>query len=555
MGYRNDQFYKLRKMTGELGGSVDIVNGTNHWTHSADNPTFIYPNRDIRVYDKDGNPETKLLKRGFMRNIPRLEAEPQFKCQFQFNPQTLTQDVNYSESVYNHYLRDPGSFAQPQAGNGTMAFTLLFDRSMEINNPVGTGGPTYDPARGGYVAVDGNAKPDIRNPWETGAPQYVGVLRDIAALYSVIGQGVNKTELAGQLEAAQTFIKSEAAVLGPDSEQGVGSDEFNKAMAQLNAAFKQQVGNYAFLAPKPVRMVFSSLYIVEGYVTSSSVTFAKFNSAYVPIQAQVHLTMSVQHIGFAKPDTYTTYAIEEAKKLVADQEEAIRQDNLAAYQPAVDELGSWKVFLNGDNSAGTLSPIALDDNPLTGGPAPNNMWIGMTSSDTKFEEVKALFDSGNTTIDIRAEFYMWADLDVPPNPADPDSISPKPDVQLYFWKPTVTNKDQFEDVIGNGNLVGGSVPVQTINSVAYGDGNWAYQFKLNIQLTHNGSRLTGADVINARSWVGNGLTWSDPFLQFATLNWTPSGDPISTSPLTPQIELPSAGSPSYVGGRRPGRSD
>lgn len=564
MSYRNDQFYKLYEMTGEYKGAAYSADGRRNYRHIADNPPFIYPDRDIRTWDSKGDKEIKLLQRGFMRNIPRLDNEPTFKCQFQFNPQTLTQDVNYTETVYNHFMRDPGSFAQPYAGNAQMAFTLLFDRSMEINNPL----------KGSFAGKPGDTRtfsggsdiPDIRNPWETGGPEYVGVLRDIAAMYSVIGQGVNSEELSSQVEAAKTLLKSEA--LGQGSAiSGEGSEEYEEALAALNSAFSQQVGNYAFLAPKPIRMVFSSLYIVEGYVTASSVTFSKFNSSYVPIQAQVHLSMSVQHIGFAKKNTYTTYAIEEAKKAQGELEEATRQYNRDAYAEVEKALTNWKVSMYVTIPGGAAQDVATGaywDESL-GVTTPTGQFMVIDGSTNDFSDLKELFEAGNTSMSFRGEFYLYTDLDIPPNPYDQNSLNPRPVVSYYFNPAeeflggNITSKASFERVFEKpafgfhpGALAGSTQTPDLFTPVTENGGNWSYQFILKIEVTHNGSRLVGTDTVTKTFRNGTLSDWQTDITTKMQLGWTYTGDPVATAPIGPSITTqPAVNSPSRVGAPPP----
>jgi hypothetical protein len=68
-------------------------------------------------------------------------------------------------------------------------------------------------------------------------------------------------------------------------------------------------GNSAFLVSLPVRIVFSSLFMVEGFITSTNVTFNKFNSNMVPTQCVVGITMQALYIGFAREKTYLTQSL------------------------------------------------------------------------------------------------------------------------------------------------------------------------------------------------------------------------------------------------------
>ena len=104
--------------------------------------------------------------------------------------------------------------------------------------------------------------------------------------------------------------------------------EFDEAKATkaINANF----GNSAFLVSLPVRIVFSSLFMVEGYITSTNVTFNKFNPNMVPTQCVVGITMQALYIGFAREKTYLTTTLDEALKAsVVDETESESKDVVA----------------------------------------------------------------------------------------------------------------------------------------------------------------------------------------------------------------------------------
>lgn len=94
-----------------------------------------------------------------------------------------------------------------------------------------------------------------------------------------------------------------------DSQDQIPAEfDTGKAYAASNANF----GNSAFLVSLPVRIVFSSLFMVEGYITSTNVTFNKFNPNMVPTQCVVGITMQALYIGFAREKTYLTTTLENA---------------------------------------------------------------------------------------------------------------------------------------------------------------------------------------------------------------------------------------------------
>jgi len=70
--------------------------------------------------------------------------------------------------------------------------------------------------------------------------------------------------------------------------------------------------------------VFSSLFMVEGFVTSSSVQFIKFTSNYVPTICKVTLNIRALYVGFAREKAYLSNSLETA---VASAAEARKTDD------------------------------------------------------------------------------------------------------------------------------------------------------------------------------------------------------------------------------------
>lgn len=302
-GYRNDQFFNFDQ-TGEPERRTTRVGSV---PTTADNPPFIYPDRTVRTDDHTGH-HLVTLKRGYIRSMARsLQGTPYpiKKCQFQFNPTMLSQQVHQTEGMLNFLQQDPGQYAQPMSGNVNFGFELQFDRSMEMNN-----------------ASDLTAirDPNTVNIWETGDPGQVGVFRDVAALYAVIGQGMSTDMRAYVVEAIQREAsgKSQSTVTDTpitqasiDGKIGLLGDDNTPGFLSMN------VGNIAFLLPVPVRVVFSSLYIVEGLISDSSVTFTKFNTSMVPMSCVVSVSMEAKYIGFAKKNTFLQWSLDNQVNSVA----------------------------------------------------------------------------------------------------------------------------------------------------------------------------------------------------------------------------------------------
>jgi hypothetical protein len=292
MGYKDDQFFRL---SSPESGEANFV------YKAADNPDFIYPSNIVRTSGVNGALRTTTLKRGYIRSL-LTESEgvsiPVTKCQFQFNPQFLTQSVAQTSGLLNFFQQDPGQFAQPVPSAVNFEFSILFDRTMEVAN------------QQGGVGVG-----DVDNPWSSAAVGQVGVLKDIDTLYTVIGQGLSgKTATEGYLQKiyGEYVIADETAQANPETGGVLASvqADADKSLSKIPDFLKSNVGNTAFLLPLPVRVVFSSLYIVEGLVTNCTVVYTKFSSSMVPIQAQVSVSMEGKYIGFAKKDAFLSLNLE-----------------------------------------------------------------------------------------------------------------------------------------------------------------------------------------------------------------------------------------------------
>ena len=328
MSYRNDQFFNLP--TGTEIGAEDIV-------HAPDNPPFIYPSRVVRTIDEKGNPSTRILQRGYIRSLANSIGGVDYpikKCAFQFNPATIQQMVSQNDSMLNFIQQDPGQYIQPMPGNVNFAFELMFDRSMELNQQARP--PSHAQLEGAIPVTD-------LNPWELEDAGEVGVLRDLAAFYAAVGQGMSQSQKAYVLQALTQTIQREAAA--QVTSDGATPTSPDTAISALPTFLDMNVGNSAFLLPLPVRVVFSSLYIVEGLVQNTSVTFTKFNTSMVPMQCVLGVTMEAKYIGFAKKRTFLAVALED-QKTQFEQEAKSEQDQIASvYSSMASAAGSMEIAL------------------------------------------------------------------------------------------------------------------------------------------------------------------------------------------------------------------
>jgi len=307
MGYRNDQWFRFANW-GESGEAfpTNFKNDAGYYIPDALNQEFIYPRRAVRTGAPDANgiPTSVSLKRGYIRSLLTGDGLPVRRCQFQFNPSAINQSVSQNTSILNFLQMDKYQYSQPIPGNVTFQFDLFFDRSMEVNS------------KGAYDLV---AEATTEDPWRNLGPEKVGVLHDLSALYSIIGVGVSEYMETRVRESAQEYynFSIDAAVDRNTTEltsEDVTSDaesEREKYRDSVNELIGINKGNSAFLLPLPVRIVFSSLYIVEGLVQDFNVLFTKFSTNMVPMQCSVTVTFEAKYIGFAKKDTFFTDVLED----------------------------------------------------------------------------------------------------------------------------------------------------------------------------------------------------------------------------------------------------
>lgn len=321
MNYRNDQFFDSEVFS---DGRDDVTEKSN--------PPFIYPDRVVRVL-KEADPRNRTangnslessaitLDRGFMRNLYTNlgagETLPKRRLNFQFNPQDIQQVVSQREGMYLSILQDPAQFLQPTAGSTSFAFDLLFDRTMEVANNTGQ-------------------TADLQNPGPEDAYD-IGVLADLNQLYTIIGQGFSKDLLDYQTRKMVVDAEAEYKQNIDDFKDDKGNVvDTSKGFSTIsNFASSINLGNSAFLIPQPVRIVFSSLFMVDGFVTSTDIQFTKFNTNMVPIQCKVILQVNAIYIGFARDKTFLTTQLDRGAEIRTIEVEAAKdqnKSNLSLYQ-------------------------------------------------------------------------------------------------------------------------------------------------------------------------------------------------------------------------------
>lgn len=305
MSFRTEQFYRINEK-GERGyytREEDPTQENSPYTQNGDNGGFLYPAREVRTNDHNGY-KTETLRRGYIRSL-RTQADgievAVKKCGFQFNPSTLDQSIEQLPGLLNVFQQDASQFAQPIPGNTGFSFELLFDRTMEVNNPRSKNSGSFN----------------VNNPWELSDPSEVGVLRDLATLYATIGQGVSASMVEYLTNVVNLQVERDRN--NPDL---ATSDTASPGAMAVPDFLDVNIGNTSFLLPVPIRIVFSSLYIVEGFVQSTSTRLVKFSSQMVPLQAKVTLAVDAKYIGFAKAQTFLTMSLQDEIDRKAEEQAA-----------------------------------------------------------------------------------------------------------------------------------------------------------------------------------------------------------------------------------------
>jgi hypothetical protein len=312
-GFRDSQF---RRTPGLFSGA-GITDGLA-------NPPFNHTPNTVRVLSSKPNPsglgadaaERSLsrktsvkLQRGYMRNlntslgkgaVGTIHSAPQaYRLRFQFNPTSLQQNVEARQDMYLSVLQDPYQLTQPVAASTAFSFELLFDRTHEVMN-------------GGVVANLTDLPGQTTTDNSSGEAADIGVLADLSVLYAIIGQGFTVDTAKSQFNILKdnarreyeravaqgdpTYTIAKSVTEGSSSSKTIYEEKsdfdtyfenfLNKSefLSSQGQEGNVNLGNSAFLVPMPMRIIFSSLYMIDGYVMSTSVMFTKFNTNMVPTQ-------------------------------------------------------------------------------------------------------------------------------------------------------------------------------------------------------------------------------------------------------------------------------
>lgn len=430
MGYREDGNFNI-KWTND-GDST-----TNKY--KKENAPFLFPDEGVRFlqaqaaldtkFNRGGNIPTGSYKihRGYIRNLeqPAFGEVPIMRCNFQFNPQQIQQNVAMRDDVYLPLLQPPEQLAQPLGANTNFSFDLLFDRSQELSKGTPSSGVSYN----GTADAASKVSPTVTaDPFEIGINDAydIGVLADLRVFYAVIGQGFSAEMLDFQSKMFKYNADSAGATNQPTSGTESSTDSSgttasttttpttpptDTSMSNIQSVIQANAGNFALLMPNPVRVMFSSLFMVDGFITSTSVDFLKFSGNMVPLQCRIAVTMNAMYIGFAKQKTFLTdlfqKAADEAERRNAEQAAQLTELSAALTSTCSSFLigsafdsGSidWDEAAKPDHTFKLpIWTMAVDDSFATDGTKERSLFTGFTSIVPKKGNGEQKSDSGSVT--------------------------------------------------------------------------------------------------------------------------------------------------------------
>jgi len=247
----------------------------------------------------------------------------------------------------------------------------------------------------------------------------IGVLADLNVLYTVIGQGLSKNMIDSQLKGIQNNATRVYGNANPAAEEDTGTTDetttpstafsaYDPASVANGAEFQSMNdGNAAFLMPNPVRLMFSSLFMLDGFITGTNVDFLKFSTKMVPVTCKVSVSMMAVYIGFARTDTFLTHQFAAARKA---EEDAIREDAegsrelIAALKTTANSvtLGFSRSdsIENFTTTYGTPINYAVMKNPGTFIGPDGDVFNYKDNFIVRFDNVKPKIGSGSDTDDI-----------------------------------------------------------------------------------------------------------------------------------------------------------
>ena len=308
--------------------------------------------------------------------------------------------VSVSSGLMNPLLQDPGQFSVATPGNATFSFDILLNREMEVNNAT-QGIPP--PLGQGDLSDVVNGVPRPR-PDMVGQ---IGVLADLLVMDSIIGQGISEdiiSALSRITSISSSWDPSDTSSGEPVAGAPVVNPNFISE-PDATTAFNAIRGNSAFLVSTPVRIVFSSMFMVDGFIQGSSVNFTKFNTNMVPTMCAINVTVEAKYIGFAQKNTYLTEALKNAKPSdapVIPPFTPIKGPEYDLLVSAIKELSSYKMEVGGTSRGDHPDSWDKDGGPEIEGMLDYNTFLfraGFTEApDTKTKGIGKLFYDANYSL-------------------------------------------------------------------------------------------------------------------------------------------------------------
>ena len=284
------------------------------------NPLFLYPSPGVEGVARDTIGATA-VKRGYVRRLTEFYKRTSgsgtnaaagttlgnLKCNFQFNPETITRSIQSDTSMQFFFNQDPNQLTQPVPGQASFAFKLRFNREAELasgkylaGNKLVKGKPAKNTSSALELANQIYIDKDYDPAWVTA----IGVLADIMVLDDILGVGLSQ-DIVNAVQANALLMPPEK-VTTVDPTDSTIKTETDVYDAKRMSEFTSNLGNKAFLVPQPIRVVFSDWMMIEGFVTSSQVDFQKYTRGFVPTVCEVYVTMQALYIGFTQDKTFLT---------------------------------------------------------------------------------------------------------------------------------------------------------------------------------------------------------------------------------------------------------
>ena len=312
-----------------------------------DNPEFKYPGpfrRDL------GGGNAQIIQRGFMRSLlgnfseDISQALGNSRFFFQFNPQQIQRSVSVSGGLMNPLLQDPGQFSVATPGNATFSFDIFLNREAEVNARTNTlAPPTFaEELLKGLPGAQGQSQGVIATdyiPRIEQNPGKYGVLSDLQVLDNIIGQGITEKTIAALSKLQSISSSYDTSETSAGASVTGAAENYKTAEEMTDALTNIQFGNSAFLISTPVRIVFSSMFMVDGFIQGSSVLFSKFSGDMIPTVCAINITVEAKYIGFAREKTYLTEALSKAV-------ENPNKDGTTIAEPTVGNPAEYELLRN-----------------------------------------------------------------------------------------------------------------------------------------------------------------------------------------------------------------